>query len=809
MKREHWFRLIVITAMVAVGAAGLVGSQAQAQGGGTLGYGSKVFGTLSADMPRITYSFNGSPGDLVTVDVESWSGTLDPFVELVAPGGEVLGRSLQNSAGGDPLGAQLSVFLSEAGIYSLWITGQNDSTGDFLLVLQGRSLITNTTLAYGQAVDVSIPVNAPPQYYTFETQDCPTTLTITNLGQGQPFTFPFVVKVRDQRGQPVALLRGGEAQEDWVTVAPESGWYEVEVLANDPALEGSLRLLVTCSSDAPGCTGQPGIAGIAGGAEDCTPCPGGVTLTEGGGCPDLHLTAEKDTLNPFDVRVTWDALPGADSYLLRAYGIIEDGEVYLGLIADDAESPLHEALWHFPEDFVAFRFVLQVIRGGDVICTQEVVLEYDQDAPLCEGFTVTGAITSSDPVAATWTWTGYPGADFYAGYLYHTTEGGEVFMGAGAYESSSTAATTPLAENSGIWRFVVGVIQDGEMICWAESRLALQGADEPIPACEDFTVSIVEQTGTSVTLEWSEYPGAEQYALSLLGDTGALLPGYPVLVSSSQHSITLDTPGPGSYTFVVGPWIAPDGMICEQEIPLQTTAGDAPCGIIADRGDVRVHVGPGRERGVFGYLTPGTEYIVTGQAVDAAGNVWWQIDKTQFPGHEEVISLWVAQGDVIAVGDCSQVPDGDIPPVIPDGEESPGTWLPCGSCDTCGHPANECVTSPEGQCLWDPATCQNAPPPDEGGDDVPPDEQQPVCVGVFATVDPPGTGSAGPITPGNCGTELYGVYTAGSSVQVRANPNAGCWLDHWSGCGASGNANPVTITVNSTCTITAHIACIG
>jgi len=39
---------------------------------------------------------------------------------------------------------------------------------------------------------------------------------------------------------------------------------------------------------------------------------------------------------------------------------------------------------------------------------------------------------------------------------------------------------------------------------------------------------------------------------------------------------------------------------------------------------------------------------------------------------------------------------------------APGRWLGCGSCNTCGHPTNECVTSPEGACLWDPATCRGA-----------------------------------------------------------------------------------------------------
>lgn len=40
---------------------------------------------------------------------------------------------------------------------------------------------------------------------------------------------------------------------------------------------------------------------------------------------------------------------------------------------------------------------------------------------------------------------------------------------------------------------------------------------------------------------------------------------------------------------------------------------------------------------------------------------------------------------------------------------SPGRWLGCGSCESCGDfPTLECVTSPDGTCLWDPATCRNA-----------------------------------------------------------------------------------------------------
>lgn len=39
-----------------------------------------------------------------------------------------------------------------------------------------------------------------------------------------------------------------------------------------------------------------------------------------------------------------------------------------------------------------------------------------------------------------------------------------------------------------------------------------------------------------------------------------------------------------------------------------------------------------------------------------------------------------------------------------------GQWGACGSCADCGpYLSNECVLSPEGACVWDPATCRNLP----------------------------------------------------------------------------------------------------
>lgn len=610
--RSRWIGWALVGAVAVLVIVGITPHHTTlAQSGGTLGYGSKVYGNVGPNAPLVTYAFPGSPGDWVSITADTWTGTLDIQLELVAPNGVVLGSSRQNTLGGDPMSAYLSVFLPDAGLYLLRLSGENGTTGDYLLTLFGRAVPVSTPLVYGQPVDVTIPQNAPSQYFTFDAEACPTTLIVDDLSEGQPFGFPYVVKVRDQRGQTVALLRGGEQREDWVTVEAESGRYEVEVMAADPALAGAIRLLVTCSGGAPGCTA--GQAAITGPPATCVPCPRPDQPVPGGGCPDLHLAAQQSPFAANVVTVTWDAMPGAEGYTVFVRGLITGGgEVYL-THADWVPGDPLQFTWILPtEGYIGFTFTLEVLAGGEVICTQE----------------------------------------------------------------------------------------------------------------------------TGVKLEL-----------------------------------------PPSQTLI-------------------------PCAIRTDRWDVEVRVGPGPLRSVFTYLPTAQDIPVIGQALDDEGNRWWQIDKSVIPGSDAVISLWVAESDVIPVGDCSQVPEGDIPPLIPgDQWEPPGMWLPCGSCDTCGHPANECVTSPEGLCLWDPATC--APPPLTGE-----------CYTINVTIDMGrcyGPGSAMLDTVSNCGDGssvpgISGQFSPGTVINAHAvavDPK--CIVDYWSGCGTSGSGANISFTATSSCTLTAHM----
>ncbi len=703
-KRMNITRLALLGMVVAVLLLGLAGRPAKvtlAQTGGILGYGARVYGTISADAPLVTYSFPGNADDSVTVLIENWTGTLDVQIDLVAPNGVLLARSDRNLRDDEPSGAYLAAVLPQTGTYTLRISGEEGTTGDYLLFLLGRGAQAMTPLAYDQPVDVNIPVGAALQVFSFTVENCPTTLLVSNPSEGQPFSFPFLVRVRDQRGQMVALLRGGEELEDWVTVAPRSGRYEVEVGSADPAVAGSLRLLVTCSTDNPGCPPASPIAGLPGGLaglEVCLPCPDPDDEVPGGGCPDLNLVARQADDDPLEITVSWDAAPGADGYAVYVNGLVTDGgEVYLthGVRGPGDPTTLTFTL---PEGYAGFRFILRVYSGDVTICTAETTV---------------------------------------------TLEGG--------------------------------------------------------PACERFAAWIAEQTDTSVTISWSDYPGAEGYWVVVADAvTRTVLSGWPVVLPTSEHSINVTELLPGDYVAAVAPYLPHGGPLCIQEVTF--TIGPGPgqqfiCFIHTDRRDVPARVGPGYSRSIFAFLTPGVDYPVIGQALDGDSNLWWQIDKTLIPGHEMVLSLWVAASDVTAIGNCGSVPPGDVPPLIPVEPEQPtGQWLPCGSCDTCGHPASECVTSPEGVCLWDPTSCAGVPPDDGSG-----------CYAVNVTVDLgrcQTPASAMLDTPPNCGSR----YTPGTTINAHAvavDPK--CNVEYWSGCGASGTENNITFTPSGSCTLTAHM----
>ncbi|HEX3052307.1 MAG TPA: SH3 domain-containing protein, partial [Aggregatilineaceae bacterium] len=130
------------------------------------------------------------------------------------------------------------------------------------------------------------------------------------------------------------------------------------------------------------------------------------------------------------------------------------------------------------------------------------------------------------------------------------------------------------------------------------------------------------------------------------------------------------------------------------------------CTITGD--NINIRSGPDTAFPVVTVLNPGKTLSVIGR--NQAGT--WLVVSA------DGVNSWVARSVVTLSGICDNLTvfaSPPPPPTIPDtttAEPETGTWGACGSCDYCGeYPAIECMTSPDGSCVWNPAVCRKSAGP--------------------------------------------------------------------------------------------------
>jgi hypothetical protein len=80
---------------------------------------------------------------------------------------------------------------------------------------------------------------------------------------------------------------------------------------------------------------------------------------------------------------------------------------------------------------------------------------------------------------------------------------------------------------------------------------------------------------------------------------------------------------------------------------------------------VRVRVGPGENRTSVTFLPDHVEVVVSGQAEDDAGNLWYQVDKEVAAPGRAINEAWVLAEEVETSGACAAIADAAAPPIIP------------------------------------------------------------------------------------------------------------------------------------------------
>lgn len=332
-----------------------------AQSAGVLTYGSGVGGSVNPPSSVATYSFNGTAGDLVDIQVVGLSPSMSPSIALLDSTQnrlEINNNDVFSPISGD---ASLSYFLPYTGLYLIVVTDTNGGASNFMLRLDGRPAIVSPMLEPNIPVRVDMPANSGPQFFRFEQQSqCFSTLTII------PETpeFGFTAHIRTEVGPSVAVLRGGALRENRLTVPPDSGIYEVEIGVVSPELEGYVILVLTCAEDAPFCESAADFGPVdlilPGGRLDGTPTPmstppgnttppPGTTVTPTlppppdttptptlppppgpsrtptvpppDDCSAFQITSPTDGLPNGPVTIYWDPVPGAAGYIVNVINL--------------------------------------------------------------------------------------------------------------------------------------------------------------------------------------------------------------------------------------------------------------------------------------------------------------------------------------------------------------------------------------------------------------------------------------------------------------------------------------------------------
>jgi hypothetical protein len=196
------------------GAYTLLVNKARPASGGVIGAGETVVGTIAADDPTPEYTFTGTAGDIVRIELNATD--FDPLVRLINPNGSQLAAN-DDALGQDSLLDR--VVLPESGTYTIIVDGFRGVTGR--REISGGFALTLDFLSGGAAAQ-------PPQGAPAEPRQAQTP-SGTPITYGETLTGAFNADV-----QNATFTFEGRAG-DVVTLAVDSPDFDAQLYLLDPS----------------------------------------------------------------------------------------------------------------------------------------------------------------------------------------------------------------------------------------------------------------------------------------------------------------------------------------------------------------------------------------------------------------------------------------------------------------------------------------------------------------------------------------------------------------------------------------------
>ena len=202
-----------------------------------IGYGTAVVNTIPAAGSSVSFAFNGTIGDLVTIRAIGISPGADPTLALVGPAQQVL--AINDNVFSNPLSttAQIVFRLQETGPHYIVVGG---TPGDFLLTLDSRPPTPLVLLQTGVPLEITLPVIEPAQTFVFNTDPF---FATTLLIDATPFSLDAYVELRDGTGQIISTLRSN-LDSACISVGPGDQLLELTIVAL-PNVTGTISLTLS------------------------------------------------------------------------------------------------------------------------------------------------------------------------------------------------------------------------------------------------------------------------------------------------------------------------------------------------------------------------------------------------------------------------------------------------------------------------------------------------------------------------------------------------------------------------------------
>jgi SH3-like domain-containing protein len=243
MQRLSVFRVFIVLMLAVFVVLAVFPAAAQ---NNTLSYGGSAMGTVSPQAPLAFYVFNGFANDAVTARVIGLTEGFDPILTLLAPDQTQVGSNDNDPFSPGSGDARVSSRLPADGVYTLLIGGVNGSTGDYVLVLDGRAGVLANALTPGLTALADFTTSPSPQFFNAVAD--PAAATVLSL-TAQPATFPFAAEVRDPSGAVVATLSG--LPQYALTLPAGQGSYEMIIMPANAELLGAVQLALGGADLAP------------------------------------------------------------------------------------------------------------------------------------------------------------------------------------------------------------------------------------------------------------------------------------------------------------------------------------------------------------------------------------------------------------------------------------------------------------------------------------------------------------------------------------------------------------------------------